>query len=304
MQIAPWLVMGLGVWVGGVPTLWHFFNPRRGNPWVLAWWGVVIGINLLLFLWIFFRDGAEYMEAHPAFQPRRSGLSIKLQAALYLQTGGAHLIDNVQVGGGNLNNGIEILTDSNTIQYSSIVGNSGDGIYISGGNENLIRNSWIGVTASGIVSRNRSSGVALNNADNNDIGGLAGYRNMIVGNDNGGIDLGGGSAGTVLQSNYIGLKEDGATPLGNNGIGGVKIGFASGTTLGGAIVESGRFDWGGLDYLIVDFPPGTGDEQISTAQLLGEPRGAVIVSTPQQVSILDSVRTIDFCRKLKIPMLR
>ncbi len=62
-------------------------------------------------------------------------------------------------------------------------------------------------------------------------------------------------------------------------------------------------DWGELDYLVVDFPPGTGDEQISASQLIGDVTGAVIVSTPQKVAILDSVRTIDFCRKMAIPVL-
>jgi ATP-binding protein involved in chromosome partitioning len=61
-------------------------------------------------------------------------------------------------------------------------------------------------------------------------------------------------------------------------------------------------DWGELDYLIIDFPPGTGDEQISTSQLIGKVTGAVIVSTPQKVAILDSVRTIDFCKKMNIPI--
>jgi len=61
-------------------------------------------------------------------------------------------------------------------------------------------------------------------------------------------------------------------------------------------------DWGELDYLIIDFPPGTGDEQISTAQLIGKVSGSVIVSTPQKVAILDSVRTIDFCKKMNIPI--
>jgi ATP-binding protein involved in chromosome partitioning len=61
-------------------------------------------------------------------------------------------------------------------------------------------------------------------------------------------------------------------------------------------------EWGNLDYLVIDFPPGTGDEQISTAQLIGEISGAVIVSTPQKVAILDSVRTIDFCRKMNVPI--
>jgi Mrp family chromosome partitioning ATPase len=61
--------------------------------------------------------------------------------------------------------------------------------------------------------------------------------------------------------------------------------------------------WGELDYLIVDFPPGTGDEHISTAQTLKNISGAVIVSTPQNVSILDTLRSVDFCKQLKIPIL-
>lgn len=64
-----------------------------------------------------------------------------------------------------------------------------------------------------------------------------------------------------------------------------------------------KVEWGELDYLIIDTPPGTGDEQISTAQLVGNITGAVIVSTPQKVAILDSVRTISFCRKMKIPVI-
>jgi ATP-binding protein involved in chromosome partitioning len=62
--------------------------------------------------------------------------------------------------------------------------------------------------------------------------------------------------------------------------------------------------WDELDYLIVDFPPGTGDECISAAQLLKDSiTGAVIVSTPQKVSIDDSIRSIDFCKKMEIPIL-
>jgi hypothetical protein len=84
VHILPWLVMGLGIWVGGVPTLWYYFRPRDGNPWVLAWWGTLIGLQLLLFLWVFFQGGADFLAAHPSFQPRRSGLPIRLQVPLYL----------------------------------------------------------------------------------------------------------------------------------------------------------------------------------------------------------------------------
>jgi len=59
-------------------------------------------------------------------------------------------------------------------------------------------------------------------------------------------------------------------------------------------------NWGKLDYLVVDFPPGTGDEHISAAQLLKDISGAVIVTTPQHVSMLDMKRAVDFCRKMNI----
>jgi ATP-binding protein involved in chromosome partitioning len=61
--------------------------------------------------------------------------------------------------------------------------------------------------------------------------------------------------------------------------------------------------WGELDYLIVDFPPGTGDEPLSIAQLIPESDGAVIVTTPQDLSLQDVRKSINFCRQLKIPVL-
>jgi len=60
--------------------------------------------------------------------------------------------------------------------------------------------------------------------------------------------------------------------------------------------------WGDLDYLIVDLPPGTGDEPLSIAQLIGEVSGSVIVTTPQDVALLDSRKAVTFSRMLKIPV--
>lgn len=57
--------------------------------------------------------------------------------------------------------------------------------------------------------------------------------------------------------------------------------------------------WGDLDWLIVDSPPGTGDEPLSIAQLLPK-SGAVIVTTPQDVSLLDSKKAINFAKELKL----
>jgi len=61
--------------------------------------------------------------------------------------------------------------------------------------------------------------------------------------------------------------------------------------------------WGNLDYLVVDCPPGTGDEPLSIVQLLGNADGALIVTTPQQLSVIDVKKCITFCRQLNLPVL-
>ena len=62
-------------------------------------------------------------------------------------------------------------------------------------------------------------------------------------------------------------------------------------------------DWGTLDFLIVDSPPGTGDEPLSIAQLVPDADGAVIVTTPQEVALLDSRKCVNFAKKLNLPVL-
>jgi ATP-binding protein involved in chromosome partitioning len=64
-----------------------------------------------------------------------------------------------------------------------------------------------------------------------------------------------------------------------------------------------EINWGELDYLIIDSPPGTGDEPLSACQLIPEVSGAVIVTTPQDVSILDARKSVFFARQLKIPII-
>jgi len=65
----------------------------------------------------------------------------------------------------------------------------------------------------------------------------------------------------------------------------------------------GEVFWGELDYLIIDLPPGTGDEALSTAHLIKDVDGAIIVTTPQDVALLDARKSISFLRQLKIPII-
>ncbi len=61
--------------------------------------------------------------------------------------------------------------------------------------------------------------------------------------------------------------------------------------------------WGSLDFLIIDLPPGTGDESLSVMQLLPELEGVIIVVTPQEVALLDSRKAVMMVKKMKIPVL-
>jgi Mrp family chromosome partitioning ATPase len=60
--------------------------------------------------------------------------------------------------------------------------------------------------------------------------------------------------------------------------------------------------WGDLDFLVVDSPPGTGDEPLSVCQLIGRLDGAVVVTTPQRVAAVDVRKSITFCRQLHLPV--
>jgi len=62
-------------------------------------------------------------------------------------------------------------------------------------------------------------------------------------------------------------------------------------------------NWGLLDFLIIDSPPGTGDEPLSIIQLLEHADGAVIVSTPQELALSDVRKGIAFCRSLELPVI-
>jgi Mrp family chromosome partitioning ATPase len=61
-------------------------------------------------------------------------------------------------------------------------------------------------------------------------------------------------------------------------------------------------EWAGLDYLVIDSPPGTGDEPLTVAQTISDAK-ALIVTTPQEVSLADVRKSINFCRQVKMEIL-
>ncbi|MCW3130736.1 MAG: Mrp/NBP35 family ATP-binding protein [Methanophagales archaeon] len=62
-------------------------------------------------------------------------------------------------------------------------------------------------------------------------------------------------------------------------------------------------DWGELDYMVIDLPPGTGDEPLSVAQLIKNVDGTIIVTTPQDLALLDSRKAVNFSGVLKVPVI-
>ncbi|MFH1287441.1 MAG: Mrp/NBP35 family ATP-binding protein [bacterium] len=62
-------------------------------------------------------------------------------------------------------------------------------------------------------------------------------------------------------------------------------------------------NWGELDYLIIDSPPGTGDEPLSVCQLIPDINGVIVVTTPQDVAVLDSRKSVMFAKALKVPVI-
>ena len=62
-------------------------------------------------------------------------------------------------------------------------------------------------------------------------------------------------------------------------------------------------EWGTLDYLLIDSPPGTGDEQLTVVQTIRELTGTIIVTTPQEVALLDARRSVAFSRTMGVAIL-
>lgn len=130
------------------------------------------------------------------------------------------------------------------------------------------------------------------------------------------VDIHGPSIPTMLGLDGARLQgsTDGLQPVDADGLKVMSLGFMLGDA-DQAVIWRGPMKmgaikqllkdvaWGDLDYLVIDSPPGTGDEPLSVCQLIGNLDGAVVVTTPQKVAAVDVRKSITFCRQLGVPVL-
>jgi hypothetical protein len=65
INVLVWSIMGVGILIGGLPSVFAYFNPSAGSLYVLAWHGVVISLWIVGIGWIFFCGGAQFLVDHP-----------------------------------------------------------------------------------------------------------------------------------------------------------------------------------------------------------------------------------------------
>ena len=130
------------------------------------------------------------------------------------------------------------------------------------------------------------------------------------------VDIHGPSIPTMLglEQEHVQNGEDGIMPVDADGIKVMSLGFLL-RDMDDAVIWRGPMkmgvvrqfladvDWGALDYLVIDVPPGTGDELLSICQLLAPVDGAIVVTTPQRVAAVDVRKSVTFCRQMKVPVI-
>jgi Mrp family chromosome partitioning ATPase len=130
------------------------------------------------------------------------------------------------------------------------------------------------------------------------------------------VDIHGPSVPAMLglEDEVIRKNDEGLAPVNLDGMKVISLGFMlkdrdaaviwRGPLKMGVIKQFLRdVAWGDLDYLIIDTPPGTGDESLSVCQLIDDLDGVVIVTTPQKIAALDVRKSITFCRTMGAPVI-
>jgi Mrp family chromosome partitioning ATPase len=130
------------------------------------------------------------------------------------------------------------------------------------------------------------------------------------------IDIHGPSIPTMLKLGEVPIPqgEDGMEPVQFGSLRVMSIGFFlrtpddaliwRGPRKAGVIRQFIRdVAWGDLDYLVIDCPPGTGDEPLAVCQAIEKVTGAIVVTTPQEVAAADVRKSLNFCKELGIPVL-
>ena len=130
------------------------------------------------------------------------------------------------------------------------------------------------------------------------------------------VDLHGPSIPTMLglEGKRLVGNDDGMTPIEIGGLKVISVGFLlespdspvvwRGPLKMGVIRQFiEEVNWGDLDLLVIDVPPGTGDEPLTVCQLIPELHGSVIVTTPQKVAAVDVRKSISFCKQLGVRVL-
>jgi len=129
------------------------------------------------------------------------------------------------------------------------------------------------------------------------------------------IDIHGPSIPKLLGLNgrYPKVEDEEIIPIESNGVKVMSIGFLLNDTKTPVIWRGPlkanmikeflqSVKWGELDFLVVDSPPGTGDEPLSIAQYMEGKASAIVVTTPQDVATIDVEKCVTFCNAVKLPI--
>jgi len=81
LMSAPWLIVGAGQLADHVPSIWYYFRPADGNPYVVSFWGCILGCQILVAAWVYLGDGARIVAEHKLMTLHVFGHRVALSAS-------------------------------------------------------------------------------------------------------------------------------------------------------------------------------------------------------------------------------